>query len=522
VAENMTETVRLLVVSRESAVLRPLWSIADSNSWRVESAVSAWDAMERLQSGVAPHLLLVDVPRGDGDTLHILGWLRRLRPDLPVIVICYPEDAERKREATRLGAREVLVRPFDEVGLESTITRSLGSPENGHADLDSEDIEQIGPDAFFVCAGPITQRLRAQAELLAEADVPVLILGETGSGKDTVARLIHNLSVRSGFKFLKVNCAEMPAELLEAELFGSQGIASLGSSRTNPGKFERADKGTLFLDEITEMPLSLQAKLMQVVQDKLLSVPGHDTAIPVDVRILAATSANIERALAERKLREDLYYRLSAFTVQVPPLRQRRNEIKVLLRHLMHKLARHFGLPPRDFSPSVLEACQHYAWPGNLKELETFVKRYLVAGEKGLTLGELGLLPADAGNGSQIATVGELVSPHLGASGANLVASGAGEGHARHDRTREDQSGPKSLKSLIQSIKWEAEKNAIGTALQKTGWNRKAAARLLQVSYRTLLYKIDQYHMSASDSDAPPFQRARDSYQGSTSKSNGK
>jgi len=501
VPENMTETARLLVVSRESAVLRPLWSIADSNSWHVESAVSAWDAMERVQSGLAPHLLLLDVPRGDGDTLHILRWLRRLRPDLPVIVICCPEDADRKREATRLGAQEILIRPFDEMKLETAIGRYLVPEKPEHADLDSQDIEQLGPEAFFVSAGPATQKLRAQAELLGEADVPVLILGETGSGKDTVARLIHKFSVRSGFKFLKVNCADMPADLLEAELFGSDGS---GNGRPNLGKFERAEKGTIFLDEITEMPFALQTKLMQVLQDKLLVRPGGDKTIAADVRILAATSANVERAIAEKKLREDLYYRLSAFTVQVPSLRQRKGEIAVLLRHLMHKLARHYALPPREFSFSVLDACQRYSWPGNLKELETFAKRYLVAGDAELAFSELGANLADSFGRTDVLDA-ESVTPRLRVKDAQTGST-----------------GPKSLKSLIQGIKWEAEKSAIGTALQKTGWNRKAAARLLQVSYRTLLYKIDQYHMSASEPELPPFSGDKLSLEGTGAKGNGK
>jgi two-component system, NtrC family, response regulator AtoC len=500
VAENMTETARLLVVSRESAVLRPLWSMAESHSWHVESVVSAWDAMERVQSGVVPHLLLLDLPRGDGDTLHILRWLRRLRPDLPVIVMCFPEDAERKREATRMGAQEVLVRPIDEAVLQSAISRYLVAPENGHAEIDSQDIEQLGPDAFFVSAGPTAQKLRAQVELLAEADVPVLILGETGSGKDTVARLIHKHSVRSGFKFLKVNCADMPAQLLEAELFGNEGLARLGAARTQSGKFERAEKGTILLDEISQMPLDLQARLMQVLQDKLLPRTGTDKAGSVDVRILASTSADLARALAERKLREDLYYRLSAFTVQVPPLRQRRSEIVVLMRHLMHKLAKHYVIPPREFSASVLDACQRYSWPGNLSELESFVKRYLVSGDGELAFGEFE---------SQFTPVRRATS-----TTATLhSAASEPEGHS---------NGSRSLKSLIQSVKGEAERTAIGSALQKTGWNRKAAARLLQVSYRTLLYKIDQYHMSASEPALPPYHGARFSLQDGTVKSNGK
>jgi two-component system response regulator AtoC len=504
VADNITETARLLVVSRESAVLRPLWSVAEENSWQVETAGNPWDAIERVQSGVTPNLLLLDLPRGDGDSLHLLRWLRRIRPDLPIVVICFPEDAGRKGEAIRLGAQEVLIRPLDDAALESAVHRHLVSTENGEAEIASEDIEQLGPDSFFISASPVTQKLRAQAELLAEADVPVLILGEPGSGKDTVARLIHKLSVRSGFGFLKVNCSDMPGELLEAELFGSERNPSASNGHSGPGKLERADQGTIFFDEIAAMPLGLQNKLVQVLQDRVLIRPGSDRAVPVDIRILAATSASIDRALSERTLREDLYYRLSAFTVQVPPLRQRRSEISVLLQHWMHQLARHYGLPAREFSPAVLDACQHYSWPGNLNELENFAKRYLVAGDKELSFSELKSNLTGTTEVARVANPGRMAS--------RLSA----------DPSEEERSGPKSLKSLINSVKCEAERNAIGTALQKTGWNRKAAARLLQVSYRTLLYKIDQYHMSASESFLSPLPGNKFPFSGNPDKINGK
>jgi two-component system, NtrC family, response regulator AtoC len=477
----MTETVRLLVVSRESAVLRPLWAIAEPNSWEIEVAASAWDAIERVQSGLAPHLFLLDLPKGDGDCRHILRWLRRLRPDVPVVAICCPEDAERKKEITRLGAQEVLVRPFDEARLESVIYRHLSPQEDLEDGIASEDIEQVSPDSFFVSASAATQRLRAQVQLLAEADVPVLIVGEPGSGRDSVARLIHKLSVRSGFKFLRLNCADMPGELLEAELFGNDRIVSASGSRSSAAKLDRAENGTIYLEEIAEMPLVLQARLVQVLQEKVLLNEASDKKASADVRILAATSPSIERALSEGKLRADLYYRLSAFTVQVPPLRQRKSEIIVLLRHTMHQLAKHYGLPPRDFSSTVIGACQQYSWPGNLKELQSFVKRYLVAGETQLALNDLqmkatGIDGRNESRGCQVAS---------GSAGVNGCET--------------DQSGSRSLKSLIQDVKSEAERNAIANALQKTGWNRKAAARLLQVSYRTLLYKIEQYHMTASD-----------------------
>jgi two-component system, NtrC family, response regulator AtoC len=483
VAENAIETIRLLVVSRESAVLRPLWSIGESNSWHLETASSGWEAMERVQSGATPDLLLLDLPRGDADSLHILRWLRRLRPELPIILIAYPEDANREKEAIRLGAQDYLVRPVDDRQLEQVIRRHLSSThQNPGTDITSEDVEQLSAEAFFVGASPVMRKLRAQAELLAEANVPVMILGESGSGKDTVAHLIHKLSVRSGFPFVKVNCAALPEDLLESELFGYEHEASNGSPRTKPGRFELCDKGTILLDEISEMPAGLQAKLIQILQTKQFARPGSHVMVDVDVRIIAAITASDERAAFERRLREDLYYRLSAFTVQVPPLRHRRDEIPLLLQHFMHHLAKHYNLQPRAFSASVLDACQAHSWPGNLKELESFVKRYLVMGDKNLAPGER----------SHDAETRDAESFDRG-----IDSSFAG------NEPSATRSNLGSLKSLVQSVKLEAERNAIAAALDKTGWNRKAAARMLKVSYRTLLYKIEQYHMRASD--AVPF-----------------
>jgi len=502
VTENAIEAVRLLVVSKEPTVVRSLGSIGETNSWQLETVGSGWEALEYVQAGVTPNLLLLDLPRGDADSLHILRWLRRLRPNLPIILLCYPDDAGRKNEAIRLGAQDYLVRPLDDEQLESVIRGQLSSRNDTFdMDLASEDIEQVSDDAFFVGASPIMRKLRAQAELLAQANVPVLILGENGSGKDTAARLIHKLSVRSGFKFLKVNCAALPSDLLETELFGYERSDSTGSIRSKPGKLELCEQGTLLLDEITEMPASVQSKLLQLLQNKKFFRPGSGATVQVDVRILAASSANIERALSEKKLREDLYYRLSAFTVQAPPLRQRKDEIPLLLRHFMHNLGKHYGMAPRTFSPAVLDACHSYSWPGNLRELEEFVKRYLVMGDKEVALGA-----QKSKDGFE----------HVGSAAQNsnldlAILDGRGNGNGNGGQT----SGVNSLKSLVQSVRFEAERNAISTALEKTGWNRKAAARLLKVSYRTLLYKIEQYHMSSPE--APP-----SAFHGNGTRGNGK
>ena len=495
--ENSTEAARVLAVSKDPGVVRSLWSIVEANSWQLETVGSGWDALESVQAGSTPDLLLLDLPRGDADSLHILRWLRRLRPNLPIILVCYPEDAGRKNEAIRLGAQDYLVRPIEDKELEFTISGQLNSSSQDiDVEIASEDIEQVSEDAFFVSASPIMRNLRAQAELLAQASVPVLILGEVGSGKDTTARLIHKLSVRSGFKFLKVNCATLPGDLLETELFGYDRSDSTGSVRSKAAKLELCEKGTILLDEITEMPTSVQSKLLQVLQNKQFFRPGSGATVGVDVRILAATGANIERALAEKKLREDLYYRLSAFTVQTPPLRQRKDELPLLLRHFMHHLAKHYGLPPRTFSPAVLDACHAYSWPGNLHELAEFVKRYLMMGDKELIFATPGSEHAPK-NGKAAVKLEPIRKTHF-----------ADQDFASQDLAEQDEEPPaslNSLKSLVQSVRYEAERNAIATALEKTGWNRKAAARLLKVSYRTLLYKIEQYHMSSSETHASSF-----------------
>ena len=484
---NAIETSRLLVVSRESAVLRPLWSMGESNYWHLESAANAWEAMERVQSGITPDLLLLDLPLGDADGLHILRWLRRLRPALPIILLGHAEDVDRKHEAIRLGARDYLVRPINDSQLEKVILHHLSTAgEAIETDISSEDVELISNESFFVGVSPIMRKLRVQAALLAEANVPVLILGESGSGKETTARLIHKLSVRSVFEFAQVNCAALPSDLLESELFGYERNGTTAPARTKSGKLELCEKGTILLNEITEMPMDLQANVLQVVQNKRFVRPGTSTSVEVDVRVLAASTTSIEHAVSENRLREDLYYRLSAYTIHVPPLRERREEIPLLMRHFMHQLAKHYSLTPRAFSPAVLEACQSYPWLGNLRELENFVKRYLMVGDQELAFDKNRSEPEE-GTRNAALTMRSLNQP---VPSPIPYCAGA---------SRSD-----SLKSLVQSVKLEAERNAIASALEKTGWNRKAAARLLKVSYRTLLYKIEQYQMRSSDTSLFP------------------
>jgi transcriptional regulator with PAS, ATPase and Fis domain len=326
------------------------------------------------------------------------------------------------------------------------------------------EAEEVADDVFFIAASPAMRKIRSQAALVAIVDIPVLLLGESGTGKEVLARLIHKLSPRAHRTFLKVNCAAVPADLLESELFGYEPGAFTGATHAKPGKFELCNKGTILLDEIGEMPPALQAKLLHVLQDQQFSRLGSRTVIKVDVRILAATNIDIPQALANKRLREDLYYRLNAFTLQLPPLRERKEEIPILLKHSMTRMAEQYARPPLPLSPHMLEACQQHSWPGNLRELNNFLKRYLILGDENLAVAEL--------------------NPRNDGTGGGHGDSGAGGSKGG------DAGG---LKSLARSAKDVAEGEAIRQALDQTNWNRKQAAALLQISYKALLYKIRQY-----------------------------
>ena len=335
--------------------------------------------------------------------------------------------------------------------------------------MQQAEIEQIGEELYFVAASPATRRLRTQAELLSQTDVPVLITGEAGTGKATAAQLIHSLSIRSSFEFTRVSCAALTADALESELFGYEHANGNGRLESKPGKFEQNPKGTILLEDFDIMPAAVQVRLLRLLQTREFVRFGGQSPIRVDVRIIAANQGDLELALAEKRVLEDLYYHLSAFELHVPPLRDRREEIPLLLGHFMNRLTRRYGVPAPHFSGALIDACQSYAWPGNLRELEIFVKRFLVFGDEGAAIEELNSHPRlGPGNGNGHET------------GKSLHVAG------------EEQS---SLKSLVRSAKGEAERGAIAHALEETHWNRKAAARLLSISYRALLYKIQEYRL---------------------------
>jgi two-component system, NtrC family, response regulator AtoC len=367
----------------------------------------------------------------------------------------------------RCGNCDFVARPFVPSVLENMIAPDAKRIPLVKETSEQATVEVIDDELSFVASSEAMKKLRKHAELVARADIPVLILGESGTGKEVVARLVHKLSQRSKRAFLKINCAAMPSELLESELFGYEAGAFTGATTSKPGKFELCDKGTMLLDEIGEMSPGLQAKLLQVLQDGSFNRLGGRHSLRVDVRLLAATNIDIPKALATEKFRKDLYYRLNTFTLSVPPLRERKEEISSLVKHYIARYADRYGCSPFKPSPALLDECSRYSWPGNVRELCNFVKRMLVVGDEDAII---------AGMKQHMLTA---VTP---SSSLPLGATGCADSNL---------SG--GLKSYVRNLKGEAEAEAIIGALRQTSWNRRKAAAILNISYRALLYKIQRY-----------------------------
>jgi two-component system, NtrC family, response regulator AtoC len=459
----MSEAANILLVDDEPGMLRYIRTLLEVDDHKVETASTGEEALERVQKGLQPDLVLLDLLMPGIDGLQTLEQLRQMKPGMKVVMLSCVSDTRKVVQAMRLGAHDYLTKPFQKAELDAVISQCLGNAaDHGYAG----EVEELCDDVFFVAASPAMKKIRAQSALVANVEIPVLLLGESGTGKEVLARLIHKLSPRAHRTFLKVNCAAVPADLLESELFGYEAGAFTGATHAKPGKFELCNKGTILLDEIGEMPPGLQAKLLHVLQDQQFSRLGSRSVVKVDVRILAATNIDIPEALASKRLREDLYYRLNAFMLSLPPLRERKEEIPILLKHFMSRMSELYARPPLPLSPPLLEACLNHPWPGNLRELSNFVKRYLVLGDETLAVSELQPKP-DNGGGLR-----------SGSSGQSALGG---------------SESPGGLKSVARSAKDEAEAEAIARALEQTNWNRKQAAALLKISYKALLYKIRQY-----------------------------
>jgi len=450
----------VLILEPDLAVLDYLRSTL-GNQYSLSLFSEEQSLLDRLEKNDEPDLLLLAL-HTSRDPLPLLTQIRGTKPDLPVIVLSCSAELRDLERVIRLGVRAIVMKPFVGSDVEQAIEEHLASSEKKTSAADAPREIPLNETHSFVRSSKRMRDLEAQAALVARADIPLLILGESGTGKEILALYTHMMSARSQRIFLKVNCAAVPADLLESELFGYEQGAFTGAVKTKPGKFEICTGGTIFLDEIGEMPAILQAKLLQVLQDGTFSRLGSRSPMKVDVRVIAATNINMKEAMANKSFREDLYYRLNGFTLSIPPLRERREEIPVLAEYFMRKGAKRYDREPLPFSANLLNTLSEHAWPGNLRELENVINRYLVLGDEKAIVDELAPTAA-----------------YQGAAGAVAEApNGAG------------------LKAMVRSLKGDAESTAIAQVLEEVGWNRKAAANDLQISYKALLYKIKQYDLS--------------------------
>lgn len=467
----MTSAPNILLVDDEPSVLRYTKTLLEIENYHVETAASGEEALQRMNRGPAPNLIVLDLVMPGMDGLQTLENCKKLCPEQKIVMISCVNDTNKVVQAIKLGASDYVTKPFLPPQLQGAVRRALGASVQAKVQVvhsfgkSTELVDDLDDDLFFLAASPVMKQIRAQAALIAKVNVPVLLLGESGVGKEILGRLIHKMSIRAHRAMVKVNCAALPADLLESELFGYEAGAFTGAGKSKPGKFELAHKGTIMLDEIGEMSAGLQAKLLHVLQDGTFSRLGGRANVSVDARVLAATNIDVKKAIAERRLREDLYYRLNAFTITVPPLRERREEIPILLRYYMNSLARQYGKNALPISDKLAQECLRYHWPGNLRELGNLVKRYLVLEDESMLVDELQNKTRD------------------GSMDEGAAASGRG-----------------GLKALVRSLKDDAEAKEIQRALEDSNWNRKVAATQLNISYKALLYKIKQHGLSPAGS----------------------
>jgi two-component system response regulator AtoC len=460
----MAEKETILVVDDEPSIRKYLQTLLEVDGFEVDAVSSGKEALDKINEGSRPDFIVLDVLMPEMNGLETLRQIIQIDRSLNVLMLSCSNEVGTVVEAIRLGAYDYLTKPFEKTELDAALLkcRQKRQLRNENKAL-REYCDQLTEDLCFLAASPQMIRIRQQVLQIAPVDVPVFLSGESGVGKEVVARMIHMRSTRRTQPFVKVNCAALPGELLESELFGFEQGAFTGAVRSKPGKFEMANKGTIFLDEIAEMSPHLQAKLLHVLQDQQYSRLGGRSLIQVDVRVLAATNMNVQEAIRSGRFREDLYYRLNVLSINIPPLRERASEIPLLFSHFLEKYSEQFQKSAPLPSKHLMEAALRYTWPGNLRELENFVKRYVILEDDEGSLREL----------LEMAASRQRTSP------------------------REETPAPKEqgLKALVRGLKDEAEMEAIADALEKTHWCRKDAARMLGISYKALLYKMRQFNL---------------------------
>jgi two-component system, NtrC family, nitrogen regulation response regulator NtrX len=457
-------TRRILVVDDEKGVREALKQVLEFEGIEVQACASGLDALHAYAE-FRPHLVFLDVKMQGMDGLEVLKRLRELDPHAQVVMVSGHGTIQTAVEATQLGAYDFLEKPLDTDRILLTLRNALQ-----HVELAVENVRlraEVEAQYEIVGSSKAIKGVIERIERVAPTPARVLITGENGTGKELVARAIHQLSHRVRGPFVEVNCAAIPAELIESELFGHLKGSFTGAVADRPGKFELADGGTLFLDEVGDMSLSAQAKVLRALQEGVISRVGSGKPMQVDVRVVAATNKTLEQEIAAGRFREDLLYRLNVVPIEVPPLRARRGDIPQLVRYFTEQLSGkgRAGLKPREFEPEALKRLAAHDWPGNIRELRNAVERLLIL-SPGESVTEDDVLRM-VGDGGRSVAAGEA------AAGGVLLRAGT-----------------------FEEFKQVAERAYLLAKLKEHDWNVSETARTLAMPRSNLYKKIERYRLT--------------------------
>jgi two-component system, NtrC family, response regulator AtoC len=471
----------ILVADDESEIRSYLGAALGSQGFRVEFADSGADVLERLRPNNDPNdadvsLVLLDILMPDRDGLQTLQELQRIRPEVPVIMLSGATSPGNIVTAMKGGAIDFLAKPVSYHDLTAAIQKVLSANKGEQVPDVISPVEEL----LLPIIGAWSQKLDLLLQRIGTSDVPVLLQGETGVGKEVLARKLHARSMRAAHPFLKLNCAALPSELVESELFGYERGAFTGAFKNTPGKFEMANHGTILLDEIGDMDFKLQAKLLQVVQDHEFLRLGAKETVKVDVRVMAATHCNLEQAIVEGRFREDLYYRLNIIDIQIPPLRERRDEILPLADFFLRTHATP-DKPVLGLTPRLRETLLAHDWSGNIRELENVMRKYLVLRNAEVVAEDLARRAHKRSSALKHAS-SKIHSPAAHAPG--IVP----DVQIKDGPT--SQPSDASILNGVNNAHRTAEAEVIIAALNAALWNRKQAAAFLKIDYKALLYKM--------------------------------
>lgn len=518
----MNEKPQVMVVDDDLAMCSFLRTFLGARGYSALTATNADEAVRRFHAERPAAVLLDVVMPGSMDGLAALAAFKKIDRDIPIIVISGQGRTNTVVQAMKLGATDFVCKPFEEDELGILLANALKQRQLSRevATLREQLKEQSKYTMLFGNSEKMCE-VKDLIDRVSDTDVTVLVRGDSGTGKELVARALHAQSLRKDKPFVKVNCAALPTELLESELFGFEKGAFTGAIQHKPGKFEFANHGTMFLDEIGEMSAPLQAKLLQVLQDGEFSRLGGKSDVHVDVRVIAATNRDLERAVREGVFREDLYFRLNVVTITIPPLRERREEVSILTEFFLKKYSVQYNRPFTSITQDLARLFEQFDWPGNVRQLENFIKRMVVLGTETpilkelqqppaplrfRSLGSVSSAPRPVGSAPQPAPPPPAVAaaPTAPVSMAAMSAPPAMTGAVPMSgqapvatavtsaATAAMASGNYSLKDIARTAAREAERELILRMLTRTRWNRKEAAEILGISYKALLYKIKE------------------------------